>query len=156
MYYRTSFGGEYFVKKKKFMYFRASFIGWDIPSKKFLELRDEVCETLAKQALKDMEDYIPYRNGEFFSHCIRLDGRFIRFEADHAPFLYNGMVQVDPYTGSPFADRGCGKVSTTTPLNYTRTTHAKVTDHWFEPARDANLKKWMKIAEEEWCDLLNK
>lgn len=136
------------------MYFRANFIGWDIPHKEFRANRDEVCAVLAAQALKDMEDYIPYRSGDFFNNKIRLDGRYIRFEADHAPFLYNGKVMVEQATGSPFARKGCRKVSSSVPIDYTRSHHSKATDHWFEPARNANFKKWMRIAEREWCDIL--
>ena len=56
-------------------------------------------------------------------------------------FLYEGKVMVDPVTGSPWAREGAKKVVTERSLTYS---NPKATPHWFDTAKDAHGKTWVK------------
>ena len=63
-----------------------------------------------------------------------LDGRF----------LYEGKLMVDPETRAAWARPGAKKVVTDTPLKFDRTAHPSATDHWFDAAKAAHGKEWVK------------
>ena len=52
---------------------------------------------------------------------------------------------VDPETGSPWARKGAKKVVTDKDLNYDKSHHPNVTDHWFDTAKKNHLKEWVRV-----------
>lgn len=77
-------------------------------------------------------------------------------------YLYEGKVMVDAATGKgpmlieespgrfvPRFRKGARLKATNRPLNYSRNAHPKVTDHWFEKAKDVHGKQWIKLAKKE-------
>ena len=68
-------------------------------------------------------------------------------------YLYEGKVMVDEVTGSPFARRGAkkvlvsqytGKTAAKENIDYTHQAHPKAQDHWFDAAKAADGKKWVR------------
>lgn len=76
--------------------------------------------------------------------------------AAHAPqgrYLYEGKVMVDENTGSPWAKEGAkkvlvsqyaGKTAAKENIEYTHQAHPKAQDHWFDAAKAADGKKWVR------------
>lgn len=70
-------------------------------------------------------------------------------------FLYEGKVMVDELTGSPYARPGAkkvlvsqysGKTAAKENIEYSKSAHPKVTDHWFETAKKEDGKTWIRNA----------
>lgn len=68
-------------------------------------------------------------------------------------YLYEGKVMVDEVTGSPFARKGAkkvlvsqyaGKTAAKENIEYTHQAHPKAQDHWFDAAKAADGKKWVR------------
>lgn len=68
-------------------------------------------------------------------------------------YLYEGKVMVDEKTGSPRARRGArkvlvseytGKTNVRENISYTHQAHPKAQDHWFDAAKEADGKTWIK------------
>ena len=60
-------------------------------------------------------------------------------------FLYEGLVMVDPVTGSAWAREGARKVVTDKALDFFKGANPQVTDHWFDAAKKADLKDWVSL-----------
>ena len=99
------------------------------------------------QVMNDMVPYMPHRDGIFVnltrmrSAALQGTGKVVAGAPPQGRFLYEGKVMVDPVTGSPWARKGAKKVVTERPLTYS---NPKVTPHWFDTAKDANGKSWVK------------
>ena len=61
-------------------------------------------------------------------------------------FHYHGMVMVGEETGSPFAREHERKVVTKRPLTWS---NKKTVPRWFDAAKKRDLKKWIKMAQED-------
>lgn len=129
------------------MYFRANVIGWDIPSKLRI-VSEETAHEIAVQAVRDMEDYVPYRSGNLWRGT-KVKDEYIRWPGPYAAMLYRGNVMVDTVTRSPFSRKGAAKTSIARPLRFRHSPHTKAQSYWFKAARDANLKKWTRLAEKD-------
>ncbi len=70
-------------------------------------------------------------------------------------FLYEGKVMVDSETGSPYArpaaekvlvSQYTGKTAAKENIEYNKSAHPKVTDHWFDAAKKADGAVWIRNA----------
>lgn len=99
------------------------------------------------QVMNDMVPYMPQRDGTFVnltrmrSATLQGTGKVVAGAPPQGRFLYEGKVMVDPVTGSPWARKGAKKVVTERPLTYS---NPKATPHWFDTAKDAHGKAWVK------------
>ena len=99
------------------------------------------------QVMNDMVPYMPHRDGTFVnltrmrSAALQGTGKVVAGAPPQGRFLYEGKVMVDPVTGSPWARKGAKKVVTERPLTYS---NPKATPHWFDTAKDAHGKSWVK------------
>lgn len=99
------------------------------------------------QVMNDMVPYMPHRDGIFVnltrmrSAALQGTGKVVAGAPPQGRFLYEGKVMVDPVTGSPWARKGAKKVVTERPLTYS---NPKATPHWFDTAKDAHGKAWVK------------
>lgn len=102
---------------------------------------------LDSQIMTDMVPYMPHRDGNFVnvtrlqSAALAGSGKVVAAAPPMGRFLYEGKVMVDPVTGSPWARKGAKKVVTERPLTYS---NPKATPHWFDTAKDAHGKAWVK------------
>jgi hypothetical protein len=102
------------------------------------------------QVFTDMEKYMPFRDGNMrnvsaiMSRSMQGSGQVIAGAPPYGRFLYEGKVMVDPVTGSPWARAGAKKVVTDRDLVFDKTAHPSATDHWFDAAKEQNVKSWVK------------
>lgn len=99
------------------------------------------------QVMTDMVPYMPHRDGtcvnltKLRSTALQGTGKVIAAPPTTGRFLYEGLVMVDPVTGSPWARKGAKKVVTDRPLTYS---NPKATPHWFDTAKKAHGNSWVK------------
>ena len=99
------------------------------------------------QVMTDMVPYMPHRDGTFVnltklrSTALQGTGKVIAAAPPTGRFLYEGLVMVDPVTGSPWARKGAKKVVTDRPLTYG---NPKATPRWFDTAKKAHGNSWVK------------
>ena len=102
---------------------------------------------LDSQIMTDMVPLMPMDTGSFIastvaqSQALAGSGEVIAGIGPHGRFLYEGLVMVDPETGSPFARAGVKKVVTDRPLEFSR---ASAVAHWFEEAKSQHLTDWVR------------
>ncbi len=102
---------------------------------------------LDSQIMTDMVPYMPHRDGNFVnvtrlqSAALAGSGKVVAAAPPMGRFLYEGKVMIDPVTWSPWARKGAKKVVTERPLTYS---NPKATPHWFDTAKDAHGKAWVK------------
>lgn len=119
----------------------------DINTKKLKENQGKAQYWLDSQVMTDMMPLMPMDTGSFInatlaqSQALAGSGVVIAGIGPMGRFLYEGLVMVDPETGSPFARAGVKKVVTERPLQFAR---ASAVDHWFEVAKQNHLSEWVK------------
>ena len=119
----------------------------DISLNRFENQFQEAQFWLDGQVMNDMVPYMPHRDGIFVnltrmrSAALQGTGKVVAGAPPQGRFLYEGKVMVDPVTGSPWARKGAKKVVTERPLTYS---NPKATPHWFDTAKDAHGKAWVK------------
>lgn len=102
------------------------------------------------QVMNDMVPFMPFRDGILVdttrvrSASMQGTGKVCAGAPPYGRFLYEGKVMVDPETGSAWARPGARKVVTETPLNFDKTAHPSATDHWFDAAKSAHVKEWVR------------
>lgn len=109
--------------------------------------------------MNSMVPYMPMITGSFVnttraaSSAVQGSGLVYAAYAPQGRFLYEGKVMVDELTGSPWARRGArkvlaseytGKTNTHENIIYTKQAHPKAQDHWFDAAKQADGKTWIK------------
>ncbi len=116
------------------------------------------------QVMNSMLPFMPMITGQFIdvtraaSAAIQGSGGVYGGVGPQARYLYEGKVMVDSKTmkGPSKIPTGPGEyvlrfrkgsklVATTRPLNYTKTAHPQATDHWFNPAKKKDGRKWIKM-----------
>lgn len=115
-------------------------------NEKIRDASDKAAHIVAVQAMKDTRPYVPMRTGSLDTRT-KVVGNKIIYPGPYARFLYNGLLMVDPNTGSPFAQKGVTKVATDKPLQYTKDFHKNAQAFWFEASKAQNLEKWKRVAE---------
>lgn len=119
----------------------------DVSLNRFENQFQEAQFWLDGQVMTDMVPYMPHRDGTFVnltrlqSAALAGTGKVIAAAPPQGRFLYEGKVMIDPVTGSPWARKGAKKVVTERPLTYS---NPKATPHWFDTAKDAHGKAWVK------------
>lgn len=119
----------------------------DVSLNRFEKQFQEAQYYLDGQVMNDMVPYMPHRDGTFLnltrmrSAALQGTGKVVAGAPPQGRFLYEGKVMVDPVTGSPWARKGAKKVVTERPLTYS---NPKATPHWFDTAKDAHGKAWVK------------
>ena len=119
----------------------------DVKLDRFEKQFQEAQYYLDGQVMNDMVPYMPHRDGIFVnltrmrSAALQGTGKVVAGAPPQGRFLYEGKVMVDPVTGSPWARKGAKKVVTERPLTYS---NPKATPHWFDTAKDAHGKSWVK------------
>lgn len=119
----------------------------DVSLNRFEKQFQEAQFWLDGQVMNDMVPYMPHRDGTFVnltrirSAALQGTGKVVAGAPPQGRFLYEGKVMVDPVTGSPWARKGAKKVVTERPLTYS---NPKATPHWFDTAKDAHGKAWVK------------
>ena len=119
----------------------------DVSLNRFEKQFQEAQFWLDGQVMNDMVPYMPHRDGIFVnltrmrSASLQGTGKVVAGAPPQGRFLYEGKVMIDPVTGSPWARKGAKKVVTERPLTYS---NPKATPHWFDTAKDAHGKEWVK------------
>lgn len=119
---------------------------------------------LDSAVMTDMIPYMPMDTGQFInvtkamSAAIAGSGKVIAAAPPFGRYLYNGLLMVDESTGSAFARKGAKKVLVSEfggmsmadqKLDFSKSAHPKATDHWFDSAKEENVRTWVKIAKRE-------
>lgn len=100
-------------------------------------------ETLADEALKDTDRFVPKLTGSLSGRA-RATGDSIIYPGPYAKYLYHGMLMVDPETGSSYARKGSTKTLTGKPLNVAKS-NPQAQPEWFEVSKALNLEKWKRV-----------
>lgn len=111
--------------------------------------------------MNSMVPFMPMISGDFVditraeSAAIQGIGKAYAAYGPAGPFLYQGKVMVSPVTGSTWAKKGekkvlvsqySGKTKAKEDLQYTKTAHPKAQAKWFDAAKKADGKEWIKQA----------
>lgn len=109
--------------------------------------------------MDSMEPFMPMETGSFIdatraaSTAVQGTGKVYAAFGPQGRFLYEGKVMVDEETGSPFAkyehrkvlvSQYGGKTKAKEDIEYTKNKHPKAQDHWFDAAKKADGKKWIR------------
>ena len=109
--------------------------------------------------MNSMVPFMPMISGSFInatraaSTAVQGSGQVYAAYGPQGRYLYEGKVMVDEVTGSPFARRGAkkvlvsqytGKTAAKENIDYTHQAHPKAQDHWFDAAKAADGKKWVR------------
>lgn len=119
---------------------------------------------LDSQIMTDMVKYMPMDTGTFInvtramSAALAGSGAVVAAAPPFGRFLYEGKTMVDEVTGSPWARKGAkkvlvsqfgGKTRAKPNLVYLKAANPDATSHWFDPAKEENLDKWIGIAQKD-------
>lgn len=109
---------------------------------------------LDRQILTDMVPYMPMETGRLTEETLAINepnigsGELVLDSTAYARFLYHGKLMIHEPTGSSWAPKGETKVVTETPLNYSKAAHSQAGPEWFERAKEAKKRTWLKVARE--------
>lgn len=111
--------------------------------------------------MNSMVPFMPMISGDFVdvtraaSAAIQGTGQVYAAYGPAGRFLYQGKVMVSPVTGSTRAKKGekkvlvsqyNGKTKARQDIQYTKTAHPKAQAKWFDAAKKADGKTWIKQA----------
>ncbi len=111
--------------------------------------------------MNSMVPFMPMVTGDFkdvtraASAAVQGSGKVYAAYGPAGRFLYQGKVMVSPVTGSTWAKKGekkvlvsqySGKTKKRKDLQYTKTAHPKAQAKWFDAAKKADGKTWIKQA----------
>jgi len=119
----------------------------DIDANRLGERKKKAQYWLDSQIMTDMVPLMPMDTGSFINSTIAQSaalagsGEVIAGIGPHGRFLYEGLVMVDPETGSPWARPGVKKVVTERPLVFSR---ASAVAHWFDETKAVHLADWVR------------
>lgn len=105
---------------------------------------------LDSMVMQSMIPYMPKQTGTFInvtqamSQSIAGSGKVVAAAPPMGRFLYEGKVMVGERTRSAFAAKGEKKETIDKKLDYSRHANPKVTDHWFEAAKEAHGSEWIR------------
>lgn len=125
-------------------------IEFDVDLTRFNKQYGDAQYALDSMIMTSMQPYMPHRTGTFInvtkamSAAIAGSGTVIAAAPPFGRFLYEGKVMVDEQTGSPWARPGAKKVVTNKDLDYDKSHNPKVTDHWFDTAKQNHGESWVK------------
>lgn len=125
--------------------FNVDATGVDDIKLKIAEKASKAAHTLAIQAEKDTEPFVPARTLSL-SNRTKVVGDSIIYPGPYSRYLYNGKLMVDPETGSAWARKGATKVLTDKNLVFSQSVHPQAQSHWFEASKAQNINKWVRVA----------
>lgn len=105
---------------------------------------------LDNMVMTSMQPYMPHQTGTFInvtkamSAALAGSGTVVAAAPPMGRFLYEGKVMIDPETGSAWARPGAKKIVTDKDLGYDKSHNPKVTDHWFNAAKENHGETWVK------------
>lgn len=114
---------------------------------------------LDSMVMTSMVPFMPMQDGTFInqtrakSAAMAGSGEVCAGVAPQGRFLYEGKTMVDEKTGSPWARKGAkkvlvsqyaGKTQAKENLVFSQHAHPKAQAHWFDPAKEADGRKWVK------------
>lgn len=109
---------------------------------------------LDRQILTDMVPYMPMVTGELALQTLTANeenigsGELIIDTTEYARFLYHGKLMIHEPTGSSWAPKHETKIVTDIPLTYSKMAHPNAGPEWFERAKEAKKRTWLKVARE--------
>lgn len=118
----------------------------DIDAEKLGNKKKKAQYWLDSQIMTDMIPLMPMDTGSFINSTVAQSaalagsGEVIAGIGPHGRFLYEGLVMVDPETGSPWARAGVKKVVTDRPLQFSR---PGAVAHWFDETKASHLTDWV-------------
>lgn len=140
-----------------------SIIAGDLKVKLSLSRFDEQYKKAQYQldgdVMNSMVPFMPMISGSFInttraaSTAVQGSGQVYAAYGPQGRYLYEDKVMVDEVTGSPFARKGAkkvlvsqyaGKTAAKENIEYTHQAHPKAQDHWFDAAKAADGKKWVR------------
>lgn len=140
-----------------------SIIAGDLKVKLSLSRFDEQYKKAQYQldgdVMNSMVPFMPMISDSFInttraaSTAVQGSGQVYAAYGPQGRYLYEGKVMVDEVTGSPFARQGAkkvlvsqyaGKTAAKENIEYTHQAHPKAQDHWFDAAKAADGKKWVR------------
>lgn len=116
----------------------------DIDLAKITSRLDRAQETLAVQAMKDTDKFVPALTGNLRNMSRVENGDKIVYLGPYARYLYHGKLMVDPKTGSSYARKGSTKTLTGKSINVAKSNPMAQTE-WFEASKAINLEKWKRV-----------
>ena len=99
--------------------------------------KNKALDWLVHRVEQDCRPFVPRDTGALVSNT-KIENHTLIYEQPYAHYMYEGILYVDPETGSSWARRGVKKVPTGIPLKYRPTG----TDHWLEHAELLHGKEW--------------
>ena len=121
----------------------------DIDLAKITSRLDRAQETLAVEAMKDTDKFVPARSGNLMNMSRVEGGDKIVYLGPYARYLYHDKLMVDSKTGSSYARKGSTKTLTGKPLNISRAVNPMAQAEWFEASKAINLEKWKRVYAKE-------
>lgn len=118
---------------------------------------------LDSMVMTSMVPFMPMQDGTFInqtrakSAAMAGSGEVCAGVAPYGRFLYEGKTMVDEKTGSPWARKGAkkvlvsqyaGKTQAKENLVFSQRAHPKAQAHWFDPAKEADGRKWVKTVKQ--------
>lgn len=118
---------------------------------------------LDSMVMTSMAPFMPMQDGTFInqtrakSAAMAGSGEVCAGVAPQGRFLYEGKTMVDEKTGSPWARKGAkkvlvsqyaGKTQAKENLVFSQHAHPKAQSHWFDPAKEADGRKWIKTVKQ--------
>lgn len=154
------------IMESKITHFKAfSVVDGDIKIKLNLSRFDKQFQRaqyeLDGNVMNSMVPFMPMISGDFVdvtraaSAAIQGIGKVYAAYGPTGGFLYKGKVMVSPVTGSTWARKDekkvlvsqySGKTKAKEDLQYTKTAHPKAQAKWFDAAKKADSKSWIKQA----------
>lgn len=125
-----------------------------IASKEFRTACKKAELELAKDVLKDTDEFVPFLTGTFSKNA-RVQGNVVVYIADWVRYLYYGKVMVDEqgrhavfYDGVGWRHRKHARLHPIDKdLVFTKTYHPKAQARWMEASYAQNVDKWAGDAE---------
>lgn len=132
----------------------------DISMKRMERQANKAQYMIDSMIMTHMIPYMPMVTGTFInltsaiSKSMAGSGYICAAAPPYGRFLYYGKTMVSPSTGSTWAgygekkvlvDQYSGMTNAKENLEYSKTAHPKVTAEWFEAAKKAHGKNWLKM-----------
>lgn len=127
---------------------------------RFSEQYNRAQFALDSAVMTSMVPFMPMQDGDFInrtkaeSAALAGTGEVMAAAPPQGRFLYEGKGMVDEKTGSPWARKGAkkvlvsqyaGKTNAKENLSYSKNAHPKAQSHWFDAAKESDLKLWLQV-----------
>lgn len=131
----------------------------NIKMDRFSEQYNKAQFALDSAVMTSMIPFMPMRDGTFInltraeSASLAGSGEVCAGAPPQGRYLYEGKTMVDIETGSPWARKGAKKVlvsqytgqtNAKENLVFSKSAHPRAQDHWFDAAKEKDLKSWVK------------